>query len=564
MELSLKNYTTTLTKELLKLAEKNIVRECDEIEKGRYVAYVDEGEDSYDVSLVILQNGEIKMADCDCKNNKTFCRHKTALLLFIAGAKKEKKPAKVKTKANKSDALLDDAALHELKDWVKNLLLKNPDIELAFVHHFSAKNNTFTAEEIEKLTNDAVKAVVKNKKNIDPTQLKKIVELWADIHAPIVQQYQAGAAGENMFTCLHVLLNCCMETHTKLGVNSKKIPAYVDSLLKTCVETIAGIYDEQSWSAATGYFITHITDKNRNIRFYYLQHLQNIISLSSGDRKKLLVNEIVNQYSKLKPDNMVYGDTYTQRVFDMVEEQGFFEKYYTVFKPVEWSNAYNEKLIGLLIENKHHSLAEKYCRAQIAGNYREEYNIPYLKLLKQIYAVTGNEKGMADVLTQLFPYTFLFEDYLFITARMNDDEEKKKWRTKILSRARNASRNYSHAAMLFCFALADHEKKYVKMIEYIDGYTRYDIILRYFELMARTDKTRLLQALLGKSDEYNWGSSMESREKDDAVFPELYTTVLKHYTADYLKAAIKKAEHPAWYHRTGRFVNYMKKSLGMS
>jgi hypothetical protein len=168
MELNLKNYTTSLPKELLKLAEKNIVRECDEIEKGRYVAYVDEGEDSYDVSLTILKNGEIKMAECDCKNNKIFCRHKTALLLFITGAKKEKKPAKVKAKANKSDALLEDTALHELKDWVKNLLLKNPDIELAFVHHFSAKNHLFTAEEIEKLTNDAVKAVVKNKKILIP------------------------------------------------------------------------------------------------------------------------------------------------------------------------------------------------------------------------------------------------------------------------------------------------------------------------------------------------------------------------------------------------------------
>lgn len=187
MELTLKNYTTTLPKELLKLAAKNTVRECDETEKGHYVAYVDDGSESYDVSLVIEPGGEIKIADCDCKNNQHFCRHKTALLLFIAGEKKVKTTVKAKIKISKSEPLLEEAALNELKDWVRNLLTKNPDIELAFIHHFSAKHHQFTPEEIEKITNDALKAVVKTKKNVDPTQLKKIIELWTDIHAPIVR-----------------------------------------------------------------------------------------------------------------------------------------------------------------------------------------------------------------------------------------------------------------------------------------------------------------------------------------------------------------------------------------
>jgi hypothetical protein len=72
---------------------------------------------------------------------------------------------------------------------------------------------------------------------------------------------------------------------------------------------------------------------------------------------------------------------------------------------------------------------------------------------------------MADVLAQLFPYTFLFEDYIYITARMTDEEEKKKRRTKMLTRARHMSGYNNGAAIRFCFALANHEKKYAKMIE---------------------------------------------------------------------------------------------------
>lgn len=559
MELNLKNYTTTLPKELLKLAAKNTVRECDETEKGHYVAYVDEGGESYDVSLVIAPGGEIKTAECDCKNNQHFCRHKAALLLFIAGEKKVKTTVKTKIKISKSEPLLEETALHELKDWVRNLLVKNPDIELAFIHHFSAKHHQFTPVEIEKITNDALKAVVKTKKNVDPTQLKKIIELWTDIHAPIVQQYQAGAADEAMFGCFHSLINCCMETQYKLSVNSNKIPAYVDGLLKACVETIVGIYDDTAWAAATGYFISHIPDDYNSVRFYYLQHLQNIISVSGDERKKIVVDEIVKQYTKVKLHNMTYGAAYTQKLFDIVEEQGMFKKYFTVFKPVEWSNAYNEKLIGLLIENKQHSLAEKYSKAQIACNYKEEYNIIYLKLLKKIYTITNNEKGLADVLATLFPYTFHFDDYLFITARMKDEEEKKKWRTKMLNKARNFSRNYS--AMQFCFQLAHYEKKYSKMIEYIDSRAPYCLVLQYFEPMAATDKNGLLKKLVNKSEDYGWG--MQEREDTTAIFPAMYTALLKIYTADYLKAAIKQSEKSSWHRRTGGFIAFVKESLGM-
>ncbi len=564
MELSLKNYKTDLPAQILKLAEKNIVRECDEIEKGSYIAFVDEGEASYDVAITILKNGEVNNAECDCKKNQTFCRHKTALLLFIDGSKKEKKPVSVKIKVNKSDGLLEDVSLLELKEWVKNLLKKNPDIELAFTHHFTAQHLQFTTAEIEKITKEAVKTVVKNKKTIDQTQLKKIVALWEDIHAPILKQYQAGTADENLFNSLNALINCSMDIHLKLQINSKKIPAYIDGLLKKCVEIIAAIFDDAAWAAATGYFVHQIPDNNGSVRFYYLQHLQNIISVSSEDRKKILIEEIVKLYTKVKPYNMAYGAAYTQKVFDIVEAQGLFENYYTVFKPAQWSNEYNEKLIALLIDIKQYELAEKYCHAQIAINYREEYNLIYWILLKKIYLLTKNENGLADILSKLFPYTFGFDDHLFITARMKDEEEKKKWRTKMLTRARNMSGYNNQGAITFCFQLADYEKQYKKMIDYIDGHTPYVTILQYFEPMALTDKTQLLLAILRKQDEWGWGINKRVEEDTDEIFPALYQLMEMHYTALYLKAVLTKENSSRYsFSRPAKFIEYMMGELGI-
>jgi hypothetical protein len=563
MELSLKNYTTILAKELLKLAAKNTIRECDEVEKGYYVAYVDEGAETFDVSVTILKNGEVKDTLCDCANNQHFCRHKTALLMHIAGEKKVRKQVTVKAKISKSEPLLDDASLHELKDWIRNVLQKNPDLELAFIHHFTTKHQQFTPQDIVKITQDALKAVVKNKKNLDPTLLKKITDLWTELHAPVIAQYQADAINESQFLNLHTLLECCLRIHRSLNVNSKKIISYVDALLKKCVETVSDIYDETAWNMATGYFLNQIHDKNE-IRFHYLQHLLNISSISTQQRRDALIEAIVIQYSEASTYNMAYGAAYTQLVFDIAVQYNMFEKYFAFFKPIEWSNSYNEKLIDSLIEIKQYALAEKYCLKQIAGNYKEEYNIPYLVFLKFIYAINKNENGLADVLKQLLPYTYNFDDYLYIFTRMQDEAEKKKWHTKILFRARNASRNYSNAAMEFCFRLADHEKKYTKMIEFIDGYTRYNLILAYFEPMVLTDKARLLKALLYKSDEYGWGLNNEAREKDAEVFPDLYEKMLKHYTSDYLRAAVKQTGNQYYYNRSGSFLNYMKEAMGIN
>jgi hypothetical protein len=83
MELSLKNYKTVLSKDLLKKAEKNTVRECDETEKGHFIAYVDEGHDSFDVSLTVINNDAISAHSCDCKNGSKFCRIQLLCCCFL-------------------------------------------------------------------------------------------------------------------------------------------------------------------------------------------------------------------------------------------------------------------------------------------------------------------------------------------------------------------------------------------------------------------------------------------------------------------------------------------------
>lgn len=558
MELTFKNYATKLSKDLLLLAKKNKVRECDETEAGRFVAYVDEGSESFDVSLTVKVGNKIALHTCDCDSNINFCRHKAALLIHLAAGKKTKEPIKIKKKQSKAEALLETAGPNELKAWVKELMEKNKDIELSFIHHFSVKEQ-LTPAEVTKITHDAIKAVVGNKKNIDPTQLKKLVELWSQVHAPVITDYLENPTDEKSFLNLHTMLETCLAFRLKADTNSNRILKFVEGVLQKSLEPIRNLQSEDSWDKAVSYFVHHVPDGLNSVRLHYLLHLKNIIAISGEDRKLRIVDLLANQFEKSKPETLINGTSYCKFVFEIIEDQGLFSKYFRMFKPIRFDNEYNQKLIGLLIENNNLDMAKKYCQEQIQYNYREEYSIPYLKSLKEIFVIEKDDENLAKILSVLFPYTFEFDDYLFIIKTLSE-EERKKWRTKILSRARNASRNRNSQAMEFCFKLMNYEKSYKKMIEYIDSYTPYTLILRYFEPMFGADKTKLLQEIVNKSDN-SWFIYSDDQD-DNASFPELLALCVKHYTADYLKAVISAQEKGnRYYYRPNRFLVYMKERL---
>jgi hypothetical protein len=559
MEISLSNYKTVLPKALLSKAEKLLVRECDEIEKGHFVAYVDEGEESYDVALTLNNKGIVVTHSCDCKKGSSFCIHQAALLLQLAKGKQAKVVSKVKTKVNKAEALLEAAGEHELKAWLRELLARNKDIELAFVHHFSAKQHEYTPEEAAQITKDAIKAVVKNKRTIEISELKRIVDLWTGIHAPIVQQYQAAAAEEAVFNNLHAVVKSCMEFNGKTNNTSTKIPKYIEGLLLQCTECLNNLHDETAWAKGTGYFINQLKDDFGNVAMHYLVHLNSLCLISNQQRKASLIERLVACYGKTNPDRMYNGGVYTKMIFTVVQENGLFQQYQQIFKPIQFDNTYNLLLIKLLIDEGNFATAETFCTQQINSNFRDVYNIPYLESLKDIYTRQQKKGNLSKTLSLLLPHTFDFSDFLYISNNMPDGEEKKTWRTRILTRARNASSS-NLKALLFCFQLMDHENKFLKMIEYIDSHTPYTTVLQYFNKMAGADKAKLLAAVIQKGRSYNWSFS-QHRNGEEACFPELLSVMIQCYTADYLKAALLKQKQAASYYSSGPFWEYMIKEL---
>ncbi len=565
MEISLQNYTTTLAKTFLAKAAKLVVRECDETEKGHFVAYVDEGDESYDVSLTLSAKGLVTGQSCDCKKGQTFCLHKGALLLHLAEKGKtpvaKKSKATPKSKLPPSVQLLAEVEELPLKAWVQEVLLRNKDLEMAFVHHFTAQQRQYTPKEVEQITKDAIKAVVKNKRTVDTSELKRIVELWTDVHAVIVKQYLEGVADENNFANLQTLIDCCLAFDKRTNNNSNKISRYIEDTLRQCLEPVNILQTDTVWEKATGLFINHLVENGFMVRTHYLLYLQNLCAISSLERIGSIAARIVSAYKQRRPNAIYNENTYTKMLFELVQQHKLLAAYYPIFAPIHFENTYNEALIKALIEIEQFALAEQYSRQQITGNSRNEYNIAYLQLLKTIYTQQHKQKELIQTLNELLPLTFNFDDYLYIDTHLAESEEKSDWRTKLQSKAKTIMGRGNRNAAIFCMQLYDHLNKPLKMIEcLVNDPVSYQLILQHFDKMAKANTALLLESIILKSGRHGWSSY--HYENDDAYFPALLAKLEEYIPrAQLLTRIVKEKGNKYAYHGYNSFWSYVVQQL---
>jgi len=559
MELTLTNYQSTLPRAIVKQAGKYPVRECDEVEKGQFVAFVDDGDESYDTSVTFSDTGEVIQYVCDCSTKKGYCRHLGALLQHLSMAKKEKPPVKTKKKVNNPSAtLLQQVDEVELRKWVGMLLQKNKDLELAFTIHFSAGEQHYTPKLVESLTTNAIKAAIGSKRNVDSTQLKKLVDLFAEVHAPVIKHYKTHLAEESSFLLMHTIVEGCYSLGLKVRSSSNRIAKYVENTLGQTVDSIHLLQTEEAWGKAVGYYIDYLVRQEREIRVEYLSHIINIHNLCGEGRRLLLLEMLVTRYTEISHRYIYHKESYQNLVLSLTLGLRQFPKYHELFVPIRYDIRFNEHLIRNLIGIGELERAEKYCREQIAANVKDEFDVPYFLLLKEIYTRTGDRNKLMTVLKEMLPSTFNIDDYKYVSAALPEAEQQK-LRTKLLSRARRMSQNNNPATADFCFALLLHEKKYSKMISEIGSHTTFGIILKYFEPMFQHDKLSLLNVILNKPDRsWHWSPDHEA---DAQVFPDLYDLIVKSYDNDILLKTIRAKIKPRGYSVDNRFFRYIKQRL---
>jgi SAM-dependent MidA family methyltransferase len=149
----------------LKASEKVKLREIEEESTNHFVAFADEGTDSFDIKIILDPEGNIVENECDCTTNG-WCEHKIALLQHISKSKNTTTKRTPKQKApTEIETLVDSVSTLELNNWIKLYLKKNKDTFMDFKLQFSPQKTDFTAAEIESKVQETIGSVIGKRKN---------------------------------------------------------------------------------------------------------------------------------------------------------------------------------------------------------------------------------------------------------------------------------------------------------------------------------------------------------------------------------------------------------------
>ena len=554
-KITLANYSSLFSADLQKKAKATKVRECDEVDKNSFVAYVDDGTESYDVSIKIGKGKVVEKHDCDCGGTALFCKHKLAMLQHIdADPKPEKKVRKV-AKLSPTAVLLESADIEKLKLWVLELIKKNKDIELSFLHHFSEEKKKYTPEEIREISVEAVKAVIGRRKNIEAGEVKKIVDVWTTIHKPLIDDYISDVSDKNAFINFDAIINIVFTQQIFYVVSSNKFFKYIEMLLLKIIEPINKVVYEPSWELAVGHFNKKIFSGDREIKKLYLIFLTNLITISSDERKNKLAFAMLEQFKIYVAGEKYQLVEYNLTMLGIAESNDLFSKYHTYFTPLYYQNEYNIKLINVLIEHGYYELAEQFCKQQINNNSNSKYDFSYYILLKKIYVEIKDNKKLAYVISVMFNQTYDFNEYNFILEHIEGEENKNKWMKSVRHNALMDAKAYNKKAMNFYFELLNSENNSKKMVDTLTSFRTYELILKFFEPMYQANKKSFLEAIIMKNYSYSFSGGKYRGEKEETL-EELLQKVIKFYSLEYITTLFEYSNKTSIYGYENVFLQY--------
>lgn len=285
------------------LNKKLKVRELDEESKGVFVAFVDEGNESYDVHISIDDKNELIKQECDCENKKP-CLHQVFLVEFISNKNQiseEKGKRKSTKKILEHHAILDNLDEFTVKDWLKSIMDSNKSVKYEFMLNF--KKNTHTLKNIEENLIDAISSTTNNRKKLDQLQIKNLLHLFDKINQPIYDKIKEFKDIQES-VLLIILVSKILNSHyNSIKSNSKKYESYLDNLFPLLNESFIKAPVEL-FESAIELFIQK-TKSERSIKtrsFEYLYSLPDSLDL----KKKLILKSHLNMIEKSNPNSISY------------------------------------------------------------------------------------------------------------------------------------------------------------------------------------------------------------------------------------------------------------------
>lgn len=540
--LSLKNFKNHFADDTKLWAAQCTVRECDEEKKGNFVAFVDQGDQSFDVSLNISTKQEILSSTCECPKGDGMCQHKFALMIHLTGNEKVATPKLIKNKISPLDSIFSDLSHEDLKTWVLKTFEKDKALQAEFIQEFTKEEEKlWTLPELEKKLKGLLKLVIGAKKNIETADFKKAMSLWESFALNHLKLYLKNPTLYIHFEQLDLLyiamFNQISVLYTKSSTSYSNIQKKIEAEIAT---TFNQQLSEVDFKLAVEILSFHLVT-SRGFDATMLKILLGIFRKANENNQKQITDLVLEQYKKFHADTK-FGDKYfTQVVWSMIETTQTFEKYQDYLLPIGYDNDFNVDLIGKLIENKKFERAIEFCNAIIRNNYYAEYNFPYWAFLKKLYTATKQPEKSREIKKQMIPFTGNFEDFLEVYENIEDENEKKSYRINLLTKFRTHSERGNFTPTdLFCIKLAGYEKNYNKLIDYLVDFRFIQFYVPYLKEMLTQNKKKTFLNIINYFKHMSPSLKAEIGRAEKESYLTVYQLLSKFFPEDELTVFLRQ------------------------
>jgi hypothetical protein len=543
---------------ILSKAKKLIVRECDEEEKGKFVAYVDDKDESRDVAIRVDARGMITEMQCDCTAGGKLCIHLAALIRHISDQKKEKRSRIQKSAKNPFETVLEEADEKAIREWLAEMLSKHQDLQLNFLSRFSKTIKTYTPEEVASLSLQGRKAIIKSRKKADASEIKRIVGLWEELLSPVIDSYLSDPASRNGFEAFRAVIFTTSHHMWELRITGSRMEKFIGFAMDKLNGKLPALQDEDVWHQSTEYLLDWVSTEPTVLGQYILEKICQLSVNAPFERRVGFARRLLDKYSANK--DFRDGSQYKSRtlLIKMADECGIFGDYVFLFPPITWENEYNTAIVRALIGLEMYERAEKICLEQIQKNTEIKYDRPYQQLLKEIYKGKGDLERYYMIVQDLLPITFdinEYEELMAYYARKGIDSPISQ---QMLDISREEVLTGNMAAAPILYRILEQERNYEVMIEYfsilpccypewVDGFR---------EMFARNPKG-VLMGLVNKNDATFHYLGKSQQDRQDKAIIQLFELVSEAYEPDVIHRAIETKRKGNYYQYGSRFVHYV-------
>jgi|GEM_PF-4801340 len=358
------------------------VRELEEESKGKYIAFVDDGKEGYDVAIELTDDHNIIDKRCDCPSLSSFCCHINAVGLAILNKDKPKKKAR-KKKPNKFEEMVFGADAKSVLEWLAVQMKTDKVLAKKFEIEF-VQGDSISVEKLKELHKDLLQSVNGRKRTLSAVNAGKIIKLYSPIHERIFnKQIQNNIHSEVSLDLIIEMRSSVVTLHYMSKSSGKRIIVYLNKLLDVVKESVSLIDADAQRELVELFYNKNLLSR---LSFSWVVSILMEMHKIDGEVKSDFINFI------LKSDTNIVGSRRKNEIlFQAIKGSEFLESVIEDFPLERRNQEYNLELIETLAEfGKYENAIEKCIK--VIDDYANYNAFPFYLSLINTLVLVGDDK----------------------------------------------------------------------------------------------------------------------------------------------------------------------------